>query len=482
MKKIIFYIFHFAFLIPFLNLSAQENQGSKVRVIDSQVNKSGNDLMISMDLDLSNLDLKSQHMIVITPKLKSNSDNSEVTFKPVVLSGAKREKAINRAIHFGDYQYENTPRDIRRWNNNSQTVSIKDTVSYQTWQRDARLVFEEEIMGCNCAKNDQNEVLARILPPPMTPQFLVAVLVPEAEPVKQRSETYDAYLNFVVNRYELLRNFKNNAEVLDEVNEIVTEIRTDPNLEVNELKVIGYASPEGNINSNLVLSRNRALSFVNYLQELYGIDPSRISIDWKGEDWEGLKRIVAGLDIPEKYDVMAIIDADTDRNITKRKLHQLNGGTTYRMLLNTYYPVLRRNEYTVSYVAKPFDIEEARRVILTKPHHLSLNEIYLVANSYPKNSDEYLEAFKICSQVYPDDPTAKVVVAMPHMESGDYDMVITHLEGVDLPEALNNLGVAYAYKKDFEKAEDCFRRAQMAQSEHAVQNAELLSQWIEDQY
>ena len=111
-----------------------------------------------------------------------------------------------------------------------------------------------------------------------------------------------------------------------------------------------------------------------------------------------------------KKEILEILDIQ-DINKRKAKLHALNGGRTYKILLDKYYPPLRRIDYTLAYIARPFDVNEAKQVIKTKPQYLSLNEMFLVANSYDKGSDQFKEVFDIAVRLYPTDPIAQLNTA-----------------------------------------------------------------------
>lgn len=121
------------------------------------------------------------------------------------------------------------------------------------------------------------------------------------------------------------------------------------------------------------------------------------------------------------------------------------------MLLRDYYPPLRRNEYTISYVARAFNVDEAKQLIKTKPQYLSLNEMFLVANTYPKDSGEFKEVFDIAARIYPDDPVVRLNTAALELENGAIDAAIVRLQKSDMPEAWNNLGIAYILKQDYKK-------------------------------
>ncbi|MCD8270772.1 MAG: tetratricopeptide repeat protein [Parabacteroides sp.] len=151
------------------------------------------------------------------------------------------------------------------------------------------------------------------------------------------------------------------------------------------------------------------------------------------------------------------------------------------MLLEDYFPSLRRIDYTLAYIARPFDVNEAKLVIQTKPQYLSLNEMFLVANTYPKDSPEFKEVFDIAVRLYSTDPVAQQNTAALEIERDAIDAGIKRLEAINTPEAWNNLGVAYAQKKEYQKALDYFSKAANAGVKAAIQNQEELSNWLKEQ-
>ena len=80
---------------------------------------------------------------------------------------------------------------------------------------------------------------------------------------------------------------------------------------------------------------------------------------------------------------------------------------------------LRRTDYTLEYDVKAFNLEEARRVINTRPQKLSLQEMYMVANSYPKGSEEYNNVFDTAVKMFPEDKLANLNAALAAIDRGD---------------------------------------------------------------
>lgn len=483
MKKIHLYIIILILIAPVIKSNAQEAV-SQIRTSQVDVNKVGDRVMINFDLILAYLNMPAQQMITITPIARSADRMQSYEFAPIIVSGVTRDKVLNRAVDFGNYEFPKAPQlVIRHYNNNPKNYPVSLEMPYAEWVHEADLVFATNTTGCACDPEGSGEYdIATLLPPLFIPSYQPSYVTPPVEEVKRRSETYSAHINFEVGRHVILHNFKDNARILEEVHKVINELRNDPNLTVNEFTVTGYASPEGNPQSNMTLSENRAKAFVNYLKEHYGISSYTIKTDWKGEDWDGLKEAVEKSSIADRQRVLDILNNGTDVMVYKRSIEQLSGGETYRMLLRDYYPPLRRNEYTISYIAKPFSIDEAKTLIRTKPHQLSENEIFLVANTYPKNSNEFKEVFDIAARLYPNNPYTRLNIMTLEIENGKRDAaMIQRLQQLDIPEAWNNLGLVYTYQGDYQKAQELFRRAANAGVKEAVVNSDQLARFLATQ-
>ena len=477
MKKIYIYLI-FSVLFP-AALSAQSEGGLTVENAAAQ--KRNDRVYIEAVLDARNLDLRSQQMMLVTPVLRSFDRRNEVRFDPVLIVGRTRNKALKRAERLDDYQVVPRPtQTIHSWKIDGDPIRLQFNTPYASWMREAELVFNEEVSGCVNRElaSYQLRGLDRVLPPAYVPSYTISYAEPPTEAVKQRSETYEARLNFVVNRYEIRHDYMNNAAVLDEVDKIIHEVKSDANLTINEFKVTGYASPEGAAAHNMKLSENRAKSFVSYVQGKHAISQNVMQVDWKGDDWDGLRKLMDQSNFTGKQQVLDILNGTSDAQQRKTQLRNL--GTTYRALLDEYYPYLRRNEYTISYIARPFSVEEAKTVVRTKPQQLSLNEMYLVANTYPKTSREFKEVFDIAARLYPNDDFANLNSAALDIENGAYDVALERLMKVNKPEAWNNIGYIYLKKGDYTRAADYFKRASDAGLSAARTNLNELNRWLED--
>ena len=94
---------------------------------------------------------------------------------------------------------------------------------------------------------------------------IVAYIQPTVEVVKNRSEQYEAHLDFPVNKSVILTDFMNNHSELVNIHSMFDKIQNDKNLTVQSISIEGFASPEGPLAFNEQLSKKRAEALKDYL-------------------------------------------------------------------------------------------------------------------------------------------------------------------------------------------------------------------------
>lgn len=482
-KNIIYLIIACFTVVP--GAWAQNPRLSGIHIENLATLKQHDQVSVSFDLSLDALQVKTNNMLVLTPVLKSNGNSLDsIALRPVVVAGTKRSRILHRKEVLGEQlSLAGEPVAIVTSKNNSeQSVPYNVTVPYRPWMQDASLSLVHEVSGCaNCINLTGKELIVNnILPAPYQPVYRLTYVMPEAE-VKTRSDRHTATFNFVVDRWELLRDYKGNAAKLNEVDQIVGDLRNNPDLEITAFQIHGYASPEGSVSHNRMLAENRANAFSDYLVSKFGIERNRFTVTGHGEDWDGLRKAVAASSLADKQAILDIIDNVSDPDARDAELMKFSGGETYRTLLNNYYPPLRRTEYVVAYNVRAFDVEEAREIIKTNPGLLSLNEMSLVSQSYPAGSKEFKEVFDIAVRLYPDSEIAILNSASADIESGNMDGAIERLMKIgDSPKVWNNLGVAYARKGDISKAKEYFTKAAGEGDNDARANLEEFRKAIEN--
>lgn len=256
------------------------------------------------------------------------------------------------------------------------------------------------------------------LVPPYKPDYKLVYIVPAVEPVKKRADKYVATVEFHVDKDHLDPNYRNNQQVLSEIGEKVANVLNNDDLTVTDVEIIGYASPEASVAYNKSLSERRAKAISDYLVNRYGVNRMKMVVTGYGEDWAKTREEIESSNISDKEKVLQIIDTTSNPDARDAKIKQLSNGITYQTILHEIYPRIRRTEYALSYIVRGFDVEEAKQILKTNPKLLSLNEMYLVAKSYPAESKEFKEVFDIATRLYPNEPVAIINASAADIEGG----------------------------------------------------------------
>ena len=472
-------------LLAGMSAFAQTGYMKDIEVSGREVQRVGDEVRVTMNLDLSAVKMKQQHTTQLVPVLVSKDGTQEQVFPAIVVNGRIRNRAIRRQEALtGQPVYENVSTTVRRKNGEAQTVSYEATAPFARWMYDSRLEVREAVTGCaECGEGGETSTLDPLVLARFVPNYQVALQEPAPEPVKRRDEVRSARLQYRRASYKTEPGYGNNAKELADVQASLDAVKENRDLTITGIYITGYASPEGSVAYNMTLSERRAKTFTDYIKrQNSNIDASLWHVDWKGEDWEGLRREVEKHPGLLKQDeVLAIIDGcDGNQDECENQLKALVPPTIYERLLNEMYVPLRRNEYRIEYNVRNFSLEEAKQQVRMNPKLVSLNEMYQVAGSYGKGTAEYNEVMEIAARTYPDNPIALSNAAVTKISQKNAAGAIALLEGKRLDAtAKNTLAVAYAETGAYDKAKSLFEEAMREGNADAKDNLEQLVKVME---
>lgn len=426
----------------------------------------GDSLYIDVNFDMSKLRVPSRRSLTLTPVLKSEAGQN-LELPEIIVKGRNQYRQYRR-----DYSLMN--KEERRIQDAFSYATLKSgkkarslnyvyAVPYAGWMSNAKLKLDEDLCGCGRHIQElSTELIAsveNVAPYQIVPH--ISYVQPEAEEIKNRDIENECFLDFAVNKTDIRQDYGNNPTELAKIRRMIDEIKNDANLKVTRLTIVGYASPEGTLAANQRLSEGRAKALVTYLSSRYDFPKSIYHVEFGGENWEGLVKLVKESDMDYKDEVLDIIQNVDVMDGRETQLVRLKGGGPYRYMLKEMFPSLRKANCKVDYEIKEFSVEEAREIIKTRPQLLSLNEMYLVANSYEKGSPEFNEVFEIASRMYPNDNTALLNAAASALERGELISAEKYLGKIQKfsTEYNNCMGVLLMLKGDYEQAESFFKKA-----------------------
>ena len=106
--------------------------------------------------------------------------------------------------------------------------------------------------------------------------------------------------------------------------------------------IAGSASPEGSLKWNQRLGQYRAEALANYISMETGLKGNMLRVNNLGEDWSSLNEILKhAIDFPNRESLLEILSKEQDNEIRKRKIQNLDGGKTWRQLIDNIFPPLR---------------------------------------------------------------------------------------------------------------------------------------------
>ncbi len=429
-----------------------------IRIENKTVELSKDYLTVSMDIVLDDLRMKGKNRIILTPMVRG--EDEQVTMPEVVINGRRQDIEYQR---HGHKTYGEDVIEIRRKNGTEQSVHYTEVLPSEPWMRDCDVVVNEDL--CGCGKLEENNEY--IIWPIRTP--MVVYMRPDAAP-----KTYElkgtAYIDFPVDKIELYPEYHRNPAELQKIVGTIEKVREDKNVSINNIEICGYASPESPYKHNDYLAENRAKTLKDYVRDIVNLGDNLFSVSHVAENWEGLRNYVEGSELEHKAEILSLIDTDMDPDKKEAEI-KAKYPSEYKYLLENCYPYLRRSDYTITYTVRPFSVDEAREIFHTNPGQLSMEEMYLVAQSCDPESEEFHEIFEMAVLLFPDDPTANLNAACMEIERGDYEAAERHLaKAGDNPYVWNAQGVMAYHRGDVEAAEALYRRAADAGLEGAAEN------------
>lgn len=385
---------------------------------------------VSFIMDCSTLRLPSRRQMIITPLIISRSESDTLALPSVCIAGRNRYRMNERAISlYGkDALTEEKQQMIRFTKKNDLRFEYNETVPALEWMSGARVEIMRELQGCaGCGEVLGNVPVADI---PLFKETVerpnLEIMVAQAEE-KRRSFTRSAYLNFKVNQSALLADYMNNPTELAKIYSSIDSIRGDDNYRIARIRIVGYSSPEGSYDANAHLSEQRSKALEQNLIHVYNLDNNMVECSSVPENWEGLTAWLREHRPSYMQKVLDIIEQTADPDARDAKIKAIDGGKIYNALLREVYPTLRLVEYTVSYTVIPFSVEQGREIIRTRPDKMNHSEMYQVAVSYGKGTDEYNRIIRLIADRFPNDKIANNNAAIVAWEMGDYDAMKVYL-------------------------------------------------------
>lgn len=459
---------------PFMAAVSQTLVDEAVMVDHVKVTRSEGRLLVTMELNAAELKVKQNEEVSFTPIIKGENETKSLT--PVYFTGRTRHYRYLR----NDEQHTMLPYYYRA--GKQQVVDYQVVVPYEKWMEEAELLLKDSRCGCLqelLAENEQSVASMDFKPMVFKPVYVYQA--PKLEE-KVREVSGSAFIDFQVGRSEILQDFRNNKVELHKIFATIDSVKNDPDVTITEVLIKGFASPDGSYAGNERLAQKRTEALMAHVQKLYDFPKHLLHTDYEAEDWKGLRSWVSASDLANKAAILALIDTENMDLDKKEYKIRVSYPSDYQYLKKEVYPALRHSDYAVAYTVRSYtNVEEAKRVMKTRPGNLSQYEFYKVAETYQQGSDEYNNVFSTMARVYPEEEIANLNAANVAMNQGELKSARTYLlKAGHSPKAEYARGLLESIEENYDLALQFLNKAReggMVEAEEAIQQVEELKKY-----
>lgn len=431
-------------LMSFLLVPAVSVMAQTIPVDSVAIKWNGSDsLTVSFPLTSESVEIRRNTRLIVTPRL-SDGEGNEIML-PQVEFATRRNRKYNDRISSLYGMERNMVYGV------GDTVYYTETVGTEKWMLESPVtltVMREKEGCCNIETISENNIATASYLPPFVPVAApleirqseaagFAVMNPILRPSKEykpfdRSVPLSKrkgalYIHFPVNKYVIDPDFRDNRVTLDRIIELVKQVENNRTFAVTKIVVVGLASPEGPVAFNEKIALKRAEALKKYVSEKTSLPDSIYDVIGAGEAWADLEYVIENSNIPEKQDVLQMLDSTDDPNEKERLLRKFNGGTVFRYLKQDVFADQRNSGYI---------------------------EVYY--------------------EDYPDEYGIIINNAVQLVREEKYEEAVELLKNLDDSRKYNTLGVAYYMSGLHTEAGECFRKAAECGNGDAARNLEEL--------
>lgn len=282
----------------------------------------------------------------------------------------------------------------------------------------------------------------------------------------------DANVKFLIQQAELRKSELQSNSVQDFVKLLQQIARDQEGLNLSNVEISAYASPDGGLKLNEQLANKRQQNTESYVrQQLKNANlEGGISSEYTAQDWEGFQELVKASNIQDKDVILRVLSMYQDPQEREQQIKNMSQG--FRELAEGVLPELRRARMTINYEVIGRDDEQIFNQYQQDASKLSVEEL-IYAASIANTDREREDILKTTARLYTQDARAYNNLGTLAMQQGNYEEAKRYFQQAQavqkLPETSANLGLMALQQGDVQTAENL-----IAQSSGASGLAEAL--------
>jgi len=395
--------------------------------------------------------------LTATPVLKY--EGGETEFQPVTVQGESVE-ANNKVI-----------------TSNGGSVSYKDAVPYKSAMAKSELYVNiTASQGAKSVDFDPIKIADGVL---ATSERVAVMPKPVLGVTREANNTgkYDpnidafqrvvpdemmADIKYLINRSNLRKDETEKSEV-KQLEDYTKKANEDERIDLKDVEVSAYASPDGSIDLNTDLAAKRKETSSAFLAKKLkeaGVDVE-LKTKYTPEDWDGFKELMEKSNIQDKELILRVLSMYNDPEVREREIRNLS--ETFTEVADEILPQLRRAKLITSVDLIGKTDAELKAAAKADPASLDPADLLYAATLITDAGDQK-EVYESFVKVYPNDwrgpNNVGYVLAkqMKYAEAKPYFEKAEKLKNNE-PVIKNNLGAIALTEGDVAKAESLFGAA-----------------------
>ena len=278
------------------------------------------------------------------------------------------------------------------------------------------------------------------------------------------AQKQEANIKFLIQQATLRQSeLKNNS--VQEFVKLLEKINNDrEGLNLKDVEVSAYASPDGGFDLNDKLAAQRQKATEQYVQQQLKkakLGDAAVDAKYTAEDWDGFQELVKASNIQDKDVILRVLSMYKDPQEREQQIKNIS--SAFRELADGILPQLRRSRMIINYETVGRSDEQIQQQLKADPTKLNVEEM-LYAATLTEDIEAKEDIYKLTTEVYPADARAFNNIATMEFAKGNLDAAKKYVEqakqvSAQLPEAAANLGMIALANGDLQAAENYISQA-----------------------
>ena len=213
-------------------------------------------------------------------------------------------------------------------------------------------------------------------------------------------ELTEADIKFLIQSANL-RSSETKSDAVKALQAAIKDANDAERKEINKLEVAGYASPDGGMDLNEKLAKNRQKVAADFLKKGLKKDKVKANVESNitAEDWEGFQKAMEQSNMQDKDLVLRVLSMYSDPEEREAQIKNLS--SVYGTIANEILPALRRSRLILTTDLIGKSDAEIRDLAKKDPAQLSVEEL-LYAVTLTNDKAEKMELLSKAANIYND--------------------------------------------------------------------------------